>query len=112
MWRSNYHPLFPTVNIGPPTNFEILVTGTETLTFRWDEPYAAGDLNIESYTLFCHPMFQDEISITVPTPDSITLEEDFLPGTTYTCSVFATNVDGDGVTAVQTATTLEGKPNF
>lgn len=85
-----------------------MVTGAETLTFSWEVPYDSEDLNIESYTIECNPRFQEEITITVPLPGSITLAEDFLPGTTYTCSVYATNALGDGVAAVQTATTLEG----
>lgn len=99
---------FFVVNFGPPTNFEIVVTGTETLTFIWDAPYDSDDLEIVSYTLFCHPRFQDEISIIVPIPGTITLDDEFLPGTTYTCSVYGTNADGDGLTAIQTSTTREG----
>ena len=85
-----------------------MALGTESLTFSWEAPYDSSDLNIESYTLFCHPQFQDEITVTVPTAGTVTLEEEFLPGTTYTCSVYATNAAGDGLTADQTQTTLEG----
>lgn len=85
-----------------------MVAGTESLTFRWDAPYGSEGLEIVSYTLFCHPRFKDEISVTVPIPGTITLEDEFLPGTTYTCSVYGTNDDGDGVRAVQTAITEDG----
>ena len=96
------------MNFGPPANFEIVVTGTESLVFEWDPPYGSEDLGILSYTLFCHPHFQDEISVTVPTTGTITLEDEFLPGTTYTCAVYGTNADGDGLRAVQTTITQEG----
>ena len=93
------------MNIGPPRNFDIAVAGTESLTFSWNAPYEPE--GILSYTLSCDPTFQNEIIIVIPTEGSITLH-DFIPGTTYTCSVYATNVDGPGLSATQTATTLEG----
>ena len=97
------------MNIGPPTNFEIVAIGTESLRFRWDPPYDSDDLNIMSYTIYCNPQFHDEISVTVAFASTIALDSQFIPGTTYTCSVYATNAVGDGLAAEATATTLEGK---
>ena len=98
------------MNIGPPTNFEIVAAGTESLRFSWEPPYDSDDINIISYTIYCSPQFHDEISVTVPIAGTIILESQFIPGTIYTCSIYATNADGDGPTAVAIATTLEGKP--
>jgi hypothetical protein len=100
---------FTTLNIGPPTNFEIVAAGTESLRFSWEPPYDSDDLNILSYTIYCSPRFHDEISVTVPIAGTVVLESQFIPGTTYTCSIYATNADGDGSTAVAIATTLEGE---
>ena len=97
------------VNIGPPTNFEVVATGTESLQISWEAPYDSADLNILSYTISCDPQFHDEISVTVPVATTIVLESQFIPGTTYTCSVYATNADGNGIAAEATAITLEGQ---
>lgn len=97
------------VNLGPPTNFEITDIATESLTFRWDPPYDSNDLTINTYTVTCTPVFQEAIEATVDASITVVIIDKFLPGTNYTCSVYATNDVGDGSTAEQYATTLESK---
>ena len=92
--------------VGPPQNFMITVEGSETLTFSWDLPLETELGDIQYYVIECEPRFQHAITEIV-TDTTATLEE-FLPGTTYTCTV-AAKADDLGAPAMQTATTEEGK---
>lgn len=80
--------------------------GSETLTFRWDLPLGVTQDLINYFLIRCEPTFQHAISEVVLNDLSVTLEE-FLPGTTYTCTVQA-KADELGAPATQTATTEEG----
>ena len=93
--------------MGPPQNFVITVEGTETLSFSWELPLEIELGDIDFFVIDCEPTFQHDITVMVMGGFSVTLEE-FLPGTTYTCTVRAGNL---GAPAVQTATTEEGMPN-
>ena len=96
-----------TAIVGPPLNFTITVEGSETLTFSWDLPLEIKLADIDYFVIRCEPTFQHAITEIVLDGFSVTLEE-FLPGTTYTCTVQAKS-DELGAPAVQTATTDEGK---
>ena len=93
--------------MGPPQNFQINVTGTETLTFSWELPLSIGLDEIQYFVINCEPKFQHDLTQVVADSFTATLEE-FLPGTTYTCTV-AAKTNELGAPAVQTATTQEGK---
>ena len=80
--------------------------GTETLTFSWDLPLEIEFNEIDYFVIDCEPKFQHDITEIVMGL-SATLEE-FLPGTTYTCTVTA-KTNELGAPAEQTATTEEGK---
>ena len=86
---------------GPVQNFNIQVSGPTTLTFSWDEHTDGND--IIGYTIQCSPslagLFTDSLVETV---------DGFTPATTYTCSIFATNINGDGEATSQTVTTADG----
>ena len=92
--------------MGPPRNFEIAVIGSETLAFSWDEPLDIDPDDIQYFVIECEPTFQHDIMETVTGSLNKTLEE-FLPGTTYTCTV-AAKTSELGAPATQTATTEEG----
>lgn len=94
-------------SVGPPQNFVITVEGTETLTFSWDLPFDITLDEIDYFIISCEPTFQHAILEIVIDEFSVTLEE-FLPGTTYNCTV-AAKTDELGAPAEQTATTAEGK---
>ena len=83
------------------------VVGTETLAFNWELPLETTQEDILYYTIECVPHFQHAI-IEIVIGMTAVLEE-FLPGTTYTCTVTATTDDGLGAPATQTATTEEGE---
>ena len=90
--------------MGPPQNFAITVEGTETLTFTWEVPLEIEQEDIDFFVVNCEPRFQHDITVMIMDGFSVTLEE-FLPGTTYTCTVRAGEL---GAPAMQTATTEEG----
>ena len=100
-----------TVTIGPPRDFVLTVAGTESLTFSWIAPYNADAVTILFYTLSCNPTFQNDIIVVVPMEGNITLH-DFIPGTTYTCTVYATTNEGPGLGISKTSTTVEGTSLF
>ena len=92
--------------MGPPKNFVITVEGSETLSFSWELPLDTTMDQIAFFVIRCEPAFQHAIEEIVVGELSVTLEE-FLPGTTYTCTV-AAKIDELGAPAEQTATTEEG----
>ena len=91
--------------MGPPQNFEITVLGPETLQFSWDLPLDIDFGEIDYFVVECNPKFQHDIAANIM-DDSVILEE-FLPGTTYTCTV-AAKTNRLGAPATQIATTEEG----
>ena len=92
--------------MGPPQNFTIGVIGSETLSFSWGLPLDIDTSEIAYFVIECDPSFQHDITEIVPDSFSVTLTE-FLPGTTYTCTV-AAKTDAIGAPAMATATTEEG----
>ena len=98
--------LITTAFVGPPQNFVIIVKGAETLTFSWELPLETEQEDIDYFVIECKPRFQHDITELVMEDLTVTLEE-FLPGTTYTCTV-AAKADDLGAPATQTATTEEG----
>ena len=92
--------------MGPPQNFVITVEGEETLTFSWELPLEMEQEDIDYFIIDCEPQFQHDITVRVLEGLTVTLEE-FLPGTTYTCTV-AANADDLGTPAMQTQTTHVG----
>ena len=88
-----------------PENFHILVGGSSDLTFTWNPPLVTNG-EIDTYTLTCSPTIgllpivleAEDRNITIPM---------FVPGTTYTCSLRASNGGGLGSPARDTATALE-----
>ena len=82
-----------------------MVGGSSDLTFTWDSPLVTNG-EIDNYTLTCSPTIgllplvleAEDRNVTVPM---------FVPGTTYTCSLRASNGGGFGSPAMDTVTTLE-----
>ena len=92
---------------GAPQNFTVSVKKT-TLIFEWDPP-ADGEAGgvITSYTLACTDENNDDFEIELNVIEKIAIDE-FLPSTTYTCTILASTNAGDGPTASVTTTT-EGR---
>ena len=88
----------------------ITVEGTETLTFSWELPLEAEWTDIHYFVIECTPHFQHAIKESILDSLTVSLEE-FLPGTTYTCSVAAI-ADGIGDKATESAKTKEGMSKF
>ena len=88
-----------------PENFAIMVGGSSDLTFIWDPPLVTNG-EIDNYTLTCSPTIGLLPMVLEAMINNITLPM-FVPGTTYTCSLRASNGGGLGSPAVDTATTLE-----
>ena len=95
------HPLAPE----EPQNFEISVGGSSDLTFTWDSPSVTNG-QIDNYTLTCSPTI-DLLPLVLEAAVFNTTLPMFIPGTTYTCSLRASNGGGLGSPAMDTATTLE-----
>ena len=92
--------------LAAPQNFTVTPKGTETLKFSWELPLEAEWSDIHYFDIECTPHFQHAIKESVLDSLTVTLEE-FLPGTTYTCSVAAI-ADGRGDKATESAKTDEG----
>ena len=94
-----------------PENFAIMVGGSSDLTFTWDPPLVTNG-EIDNYTLTCSPKIDLLPIVLEATVNNVTLPM-FVPGTTYTCSLQASNGGGLGSPATYIATTLEeGKYKF
>lgn len=95
---------FHTAPSGPPRNFVISVEKT-TLHFEWDPP-ADDEIGgiLVSYTLSCSHEGDNDFDVDLEVIEEITIDE-FLPSTTYECTILATTNGGDGPTATQSATT-------
>ena len=94
----------------PPQDFVIETEGLETLTFHWDPPppNATNGL-VVSYSLSCSPAYGPVLFVGAGSVN--TKLEGFESDTTYTCSVFASTLVGDGPPAMQTATTPSAQEN-
>ena len=90
--------------MGPPLNYKVISRGTG-LYFRWDAP--ADNIRIISYTITCYISSELTISITLNPVNSVTLDE-FMPSTTYTCSIYASTTGGDGPSTSSVNVTTEG----
>lgn len=99
--RHKYCIFFHTAPSGAPRNFTISVDKT-TLHFEWDPPDDDGTL--VSYTLSCSHEGDNDFDVELNIIEEITIDE-FLPSTTYECTILATTNGGDGPTASQSATT-------
>lgn len=89
---------------GAPQNFTVTVEKT-TLIFEWDPPLEdeIGGV-LTSYTLACSNNNSDNFEIKLNVIEKITISE-FLPSTTYDCTILASTNAGDGPTASVIATT-------
>lgn len=89
---------------GAPRNFVVSVENT-SLSFQWDPP-ADNETGgtIIFYTLSCTGTGNDGFEAKLNVIEDITLDE-FLPSTTYTCTLSASTNGGEGPTASVTATT-------
>lgn len=76
-----------------------------SLSFEWDPP--VDNETLLSYTLSCSDEDGDGFEVELKVIERITVDE-FLPSTTYTCTILATTNGGDGLTAEVSATT-DGK---
>ena len=95
---------FPAAPSGPPLNFKVVARGTG-LYFNWDEP--AGDVTIVSYTIICEVSGDAVINATLNPVNKIVLDE-FMPSTTYLCSMYASSSGGSGPSTVAVNVTTEG----
>ena len=94
-----------------PENFAIMVGGSSDLTYTWDPPLVTNG-EIDNYTLTCSPTIGLLPLVLEAEDRNVTLPM-FVPGTTYTCSLQASNGGGLGSPATYIATTLEeGKYKF
>ena len=75
------------------------------LTFIWNPPLVTNG-EIDNYTLTCSPTIGLLPMVLEAEDRNVTLPM-FVPGTTYTCSLQASNGGGLGSPAMDTATTLE-----
>ena len=82
-----------------------MVGGSSDLTFTWDPPLVTNG-EIDNYTLTCSPTIDLLPTVFEATIRNTTLPM-FVPGTTYTCSLRASNGGGLGSPAMDTTTTLE-----
>ena len=82
-----------------------MVGGSGDLTFIWDPPLVTNG-EIDNYTLTCSPTIDLLPIVLEATVNNITLPM-FVPGTTYNCSLRASNGGGIGSPAMYTTTTLE-----
>lgn len=89
---------------GPPLNFKVIPRGTG-LYFRWDAP--EGSITILSYTITCYISSDLAINVTLNPVNSITLDE-FMPSTTYTCSMLGSSSGGKGPSTNRVNVTTEG----
>ena len=75
------------------------------LYFNWDEP--AGDVTIISYTVICRVSGDVIINVTLNPVNKVVLNE-FMPSTTYLCSMYASSSGGRGPSTVAVNVTTEG----
>ena len=107
---------------GPPRNFTISVTSSQTLSFVWKPPSVTNGV-VLGYVVACRstilgiplPAFPLVVNVTEmeasqPQNGSLT---GFFPGVPYNCSISAFNPAGDGLPAYAVVTTTEiRKPTY
>ena len=88
---------------GPPQNFEISPSARD-LTFSWDPPSPDSRNGlITDYTIQC----SDYHETLIPPDSSPYTASGFTPNTSYNCSIFASNADGNGPATYRLVNTLE-----
>ena len=85
-------------------NFKVIPRRTG-LYFLWDPP--EGSIAILSYTITCYISSDLAINVTLNPVNSITLDE-FMPHTTYTCSMYGSSSGGNGPMTNRVNITTEG----
>ena len=89
-----------TVPTGPPQNF-VVTPGARSMTFSWAPPNATQRNGvITGYSLSCTPLTAEgDITMQYTQVGTFTLGG-FTPFTIYSCSIFASNHQGDGPMAL------------
>ena len=92
---------------GPPLNFTV-TPEARNMTFAWAPPNAAQRNGvITGYSLSCAPQTgMGSITMQYTQAGTSTLEG-FTPATVYSCSIFASNRQGDGPVASRTIPTRD-----
>ena len=90
-----------------------MAVDTTALRFRWNPPIQQERNGIiTSYTLTCTPeLLLDDFPREFDEPGEVTING-FLPGTNYTCSIYASNDVGNGPSIARNATTMEGLSHY
>lgn len=91
--------------MGPPLNYKVVPIGTG-LYFRWDDP-EDDNIRILSYTITCYISDTVAINVTLNPINSVVLDE-FMPSTTYRCSIYSTSSGGNGPPTPSVNVTTEG----
>ena len=95
------------VPTGPPLNF-VVIPGARNMTFSWAPPNATERNGvITGYLLSCTTQTAGRDISMLYTQAGTFLVEGFTPFTMYSCSIFASNSQGDGPMASMTIPTLE-----
>ena len=97
----------PPVPTGPPSNF-LVTPRARNMTFSWAPPNATQRNGvITGYSLSCTPLTAEgDITMQYTQTGTFPLEG-FTPATMYSCSIFASNSQGDGPMASMIASTLQ-----
>ena len=92
---------------GPPLNFTV-TPGARSMTFSWAPPNATQRNGmITGYSLSCTPQTAGGDITMQYTQDGTFPLEGFTPATMYSCSIFASNSQGNGPVASMIIITLE-----
>ena len=102
---------FPSAPTGPPLNLAVQSVNSISLTLLWEPPSLAHQNGaILNYTLTCIPPAESGIPpmTSVFTTAGARTRSGLAPAALYSCSVFATNIYGNGPPATVSVMTEDG----
>ena len=102
---------FPSAPNGPPLNLAVQSVNSMSLTLSWEPPSLVNQNGaILNYTLTCIPPAESGLPpmTSVFTISGAHTLNGLAPATLYSCSVFATNIYGNGSPATVSAMTEDG----
>ena len=102
---------YPSAPTGPPLNLAVQSVNSTSLTLSWEPPSLAHQNGATlNYTFTCIPPAESSLPpvISVFTTAGAHTLNGLAPATLYACSVFATNVYGNGPPAIISAMTEDG----
>ena len=104
-------PSYPSAPIGPPLSLAVQSVNSTSQTLSWEPPSLAHqDGATFNYTLTCIPPAEYSLPpvISVFTTSGAHTLNGLTPATLYSCSLFATNLYGNGQPANISAMTEDG----